>query len=361
MRDGGDVVLFQGVEHHHLVDAVDELRAQRLAHHVHHRVLDVLVEALGGEGLHGVGAEVGGHHQHGVAEVHGAAVAVGEAAVLQHLQEDVEHVRVGFLDFVEQNQGVRSAAHPLGELAALLVADVARRGADQARHRVLFHVFGHVHPHQRVFAVEQRFGQRPAQLRFADAGGAEEQEAAVRALRIREAGAGAAHRLGHRRHRLVLADHAGVQVFLQAQQFLAFAAEQLGHRHARPLGDDLRHFRIGDAVAQQHRVAIARRGRVAQLAFQSRNAPVLQFRHLGQVAGPARRLELQARRVQGFLDLLRALHAGLLRRPDLVQIGVFLLQAGDGLLEVLPPLGGGLVGFALQRFEFDFALDELPL
>ena len=349
------------MEHHHLVDAVDELRAQRLAHHLHHRVLNVLVQALGGERLHGVRAEVGRHHQHGVAEVHGAPVAVGEAAVLQHLQEDVEHVRVRFLDFVEQNQRVRSPPHPLGELAAFLVAHITRRGADQARHGVLLHVFGHVHPHQRILAVEQHLGQRPAQLRFADAGGAEEQEAAVRTLGVRQAGAGATHRLGHRRHRFVLSHHAGVQVFFQPQQLFAFAAEQLGHRHAGPLGDDLRHFRIGDAVAQQHGVALAQRGGLGQLAFQGGDASVLELRHLGQVAGPARRLELQARRVQGFLDLLGALHAGFLRRPNLVEVGVFLLQGGDGPLEIPAPFGRGLVGFALQRFEFDLALDELAL
>ena len=34
-------------------------------------------------------------------EVHGAALAVGQPAVVEHLQQDVEHVGVGLLDLVE--------------------------------------------------------------------------------------------------------------------------------------------------------------------------------------------------------------------------------------------------------------------
>ena len=66
--------------------------------------------------------------------------------------------------------------------------------------------------------AEQRLGQRPGQLGLADAGRAEEQEAADRPVRVAQPGAGAAHRLGDRRDRLVLADDPLVQVLLQAQQ-----------------------------------------------------------------------------------------------------------------------------------------------
>ena len=66
-----------------------------------------------------------------------AALGVGQPAVLEHLQQRVEDVRVRLLDLVEQHDGERLAAHLLGELAALLVADVAGRRAEQPRHRVL--------------------------------------------------------------------------------------------------------------------------------------------------------------------------------------------------------------------------------
>ena len=66
------------------------------------------------------------HHQHCVGEVDRATLPVGEAAVVEHLEQHVEDVGVGLLDFVEQDQRVRPAPDGFGELAALVVADVAR-------------------------------------------------------------------------------------------------------------------------------------------------------------------------------------------------------------------------------------------
>ena len=46
--------------------------------------------------------------------------------VLEDLQEDVEDVRVRLLDLVEEQHRVGLAPHGLGQLAALVVADVSR-------------------------------------------------------------------------------------------------------------------------------------------------------------------------------------------------------------------------------------------
>jgi hypothetical protein len=67
---------------------------------------------------------------------HDATLAVGETTVFQDLQERVEHVRVSLLDLVEQDHGERPAPHLLGQLATLVVPDVAGRRTHQPRHRV---------------------------------------------------------------------------------------------------------------------------------------------------------------------------------------------------------------------------------
>ena len=48
-----------------------------------------------------VGAEVRGHDHHGVLEVNRASLCVGEAPVVENLQQDVEDVCVRLLDLVE--------------------------------------------------------------------------------------------------------------------------------------------------------------------------------------------------------------------------------------------------------------------
>ena len=127
---------------------------------------------------------------------------VREAAVVEHLQQDVEHVRMRLLDLVEQHHLIGPAAHRFGERAALLVAHIAGRRADEPGDRVLLHVFRHVEAHQRRLVVEQERRQRLGQLGLADACGAEEHERAHRPVRILQAGAGAAHRGRDRVHGL---------------------------------------------------------------------------------------------------------------------------------------------------------------
>ena len=176
------------MEHHRLIHPVDELGPEVLADHLHHSVFHGVVIALAGHALDQIGAQVGGHHHHRVAEVHGPALTVGEAAVLEHLQQDVEDVRMGFLHLVEQQHGVRFTPHRLGEVAALFVAHVTRGRADQPGHGVLLHELGHIDAHHGLLGIEQEPGQSLAKLGLAHPGGAQEQEAAVRAVGVGEPG-----------------------------------------------------------------------------------------------------------------------------------------------------------------------------
>ena len=176
-----------------VVQTVQELRAELLLQFGADLVLHALVAGLvvGTQVEARVGGlgdvsrtEVGGQDDDGVLEVHLAALTVGQVAVIEHLQQRVEDVWMSLFDLVEQHHGERLAAHLFGELAALLVADVSRRRAEEPRSRILLGELGHVHANQRVLIVEQEFGERLGQLGLADAGGAGEDERTGRALRV---------------------------------------------------------------------------------------------------------------------------------------------------------------------------------
>src|SRR3954449_10373242 len=92
----------------------------------------------------------------------------------------------------------------LGQLAALVEADVSRRRADQPADVVPLHELAHVDLDERVLAAEHELGERLGKLRLPDAGRAEEDERADWALRILEACPGTAHRAGDRLDRFVL-------------------------------------------------------------------------------------------------------------------------------------------------------------
>ena len=121
------------------------------------------------------------------------ALPVGQPAIVEHLQEHIENIRMRLFDLVEEHDLVGPAPHSFRQRAALLVSDIARRRADQARNRMLFHVFRHVDADQRIFIVEQIFRQRLGQFGLSDARRAEEHERTDRTVRILQARARAPH------------------------------------------------------------------------------------------------------------------------------------------------------------------------
>ncbi len=196
------------------------------------------------------GAEVGRHDDHGVLEVHRTALGVGQPPVLQDLEQRVEDVGVGLLDLVEEHHRERLASHGLGELAALVVPDVARRRPDEARHGVLLHVLAHVELDERALVTEEELGERLGGLGLPHARRAEEDERARRALRVLEAGTRPADRLGHGLDRGVLADDALVELVLHAQELRRLLFGQLVDGDAGPEGEHLGDRLLVDLVEE---------------------------------------------------------------------------------------------------------------
>src|SRR5690606_28329514 len=160
-----------------VVEAVDELGLEGLPHELEHRLLLRVPGELGVD--EELAAQVRREDEDRVLEVDRPPLAVGEPAVVEHLEQDVEDLGMRLLHLVEEDDGVRAAADRLRELAALLVADVAGGRADESRDRVLLAVLRHVDAHERLLVVEEVVGERLRELRLADAGRAEEEEGAL--------------------------------------------------------------------------------------------------------------------------------------------------------------------------------------
>src|SRR4051812_38072442 len=332
LDDRLDLLLLQLVEHDHVVDAVEELGPEDLLQLSHDPVLHVVVRDAGlvvrdGEPERRVAsdllrADVRRHDHDRVTEVDRPPLRVRQAPVLQDLQEDVEDVRVRLLDLVEQEHAVRLAAHGLGELAALVVADVARRRADQARDGVLLHVLRHVDAHHRVLVAEEELRERPRQLRLAHARRAEEDEGAGRPLRVLEARARAADRLRDDLDGGVLADDALVELLLHAHELLRLGLGELEHRDAGPHGDD-----VGDLLLAD--------GGTLGVAL----APLPLLLELALLVG---QLALGVAEVRGLLELLR-LDRGLLGAAGFLDLLLELPVHGRGGHRLDAHARGGLV------------------
>ncbi len=65
-------------------------------------------------------------------EVHHPALAVGETTIVQELEENIEHIWMGFLYFVEKYHRIGPSTHRFGELTAFFIPHISRRGANEA-------------------------------------------------------------------------------------------------------------------------------------------------------------------------------------------------------------------------------------
>src|SRR5581483_8536740 len=124
-------------------------------------------------------------------------------------------IRVRLFNFVEQQNRVRVAVDRVGQQAALIEADVAGRGADQARDGVLLHVFAHVEA-QELDAHD--FRELFRQLGLAHAGGAGEEKTADRFFRMAQPRARELDRARQRIDRGVLAEDDELQIAVEVLQ-----------------------------------------------------------------------------------------------------------------------------------------------
>lgn len=108
-----NLTAFQGGEHEDIVNAVDKLRPQSgdggtgrrdagLGEGSHQAFASGFAAVAHSLGIF-TGEEVGGHDDNRVLEIDRATLIVGQAAVVKHLQEDVEHIGVRLFDFVEEH------------------------------------------------------------------------------------------------------------------------------------------------------------------------------------------------------------------------------------------------------------------
>ena len=177
------------------------------------------------------GAGVAGHDDDRVAEVHEAPVAIGESALVEHLQQQVEDIAVGLLYLIEQNDRVGLAAYSLRQLSTLLVAHIARRRTDESADIERLSVLRHVHPDECVSRPEHKLSQLLGQIGLAHAGGPEEHEGADGVVRVFQSHAVALYGAHHLVDGLVLSYDAVLQLLCHALQTYALALSHSLHGH----------------------------------------------------------------------------------------------------------------------------------
>ncbi|GBC78646.1 hypothetical protein HRbin08_02142 [bacterium HR08] len=368
LHDALQMLLRQRVEDDDLIHAIQELGAEGPPQFREHGFFHPFVALPRSAAMFQdqMTPDVRRHDDDRVLEVHRPAMTVGQPPVVEDLQEDIEDIPMRFLQLVEEDDRIGATTHGFGELPPLLVADVSGRRTDQASHRVLLHVLGHINPDQRALVVEEALGERAGQLRLPHARGTEEDEASDRTIRVFQSRARAADGLGDRAHRLLLTDDATMELLLQAQQLLDLPLQQAAHGDARPTAHDLSDVLLVHLFLEQARATMPRRQvgelrlLLPHLLLQLDQTPIAQLgraveviRALGLLNEDLRLLDLLPQLARAGQDLLLLLPL----RAEPIRPHA---QLGQLILDLAQPLARGRIGLALQALALDLQLHDPP-
>ena len=124
------------MEYHDLINSVDKLRLKEALHLLHnltfHLIITLLLRLGRAESQifrvdDTLRTGIRGHNQNGILKAHFSALRIRDMAIVEHLQQNIEHVWMCLLNLIKQHDRVRRSAHLLAELPAFLKAYIPRR------------------------------------------------------------------------------------------------------------------------------------------------------------------------------------------------------------------------------------------
>src|SRR5258707_883847 len=121
-----DVFPFQGVKDNHVIEAVEEIRGEGTVQCALDRTLHVLLVTLllcfagktdsASKIFQVAYTDVGGHDDDRIPEINPSSQSIRQDPVIQHLQQNIEHIRVCLFNFVQQHNAVGLPSHFFREL-----------------------------------------------------------------------------------------------------------------------------------------------------------------------------------------------------------------------------------------------------
>src|SRR3990172_1381042 len=93
----------------------------------------ILLKSEGGVLFNDPRAEVGGHDDDRVPEVHLSAVVVGQISVIEDLQEHIKNIGVRLFYLIKEHHRVGPASDLFRKLTAFIISDISRRGPYEPR------------------------------------------------------------------------------------------------------------------------------------------------------------------------------------------------------------------------------------
>ena len=213
---------------------------------------------------------------------------------------------------------------------------------------MLLRVFTHVDAYQGTLVIELELSQCLSQLGLTNTSRAKEQEGTNRAVRVGDAGTGAADSVRDSYHCVFLTDEAGTDALLHFEQLLGLTLHHATCRNTGPGGNHLGNIVGGDLFGDHGFVLGVVLGALCffQLSLLCGNFAVEQAGCLGEVAFTLCHLCAGTQLVNLSLEVTHAVQASLLGLPTSVEGVELFLLVSHVLAQRFQTLHGCGVGFA---------------
>jgi hypothetical protein len=325
--------------------------------------------------------KVARHDDDGVTEVHDTALAIGQAAIVEDLQEKLHELPCGLFDFVDEHNRIGLATDVLGELATLVVTNIAGWCTDKACDGMLLRVLRTVDTNHRLRRVEENCGELQRKtvrymklhriMRITYSLGhkcltgtrrTSEQEARDRTGSVPQTTTAETNRVGDSLHRLGLTDDTLSQNLLHPQQLLLLRAHQASSRDAGPPSDDLSNLVWSDSVAACLGLLLLSFGfELRETVLQVGKGIVPKVGSCGQIVPTLSLVGLGLELVDlpaNVVDLLSTRLLSLVRRQERLEL---VINVGDGFAGDLETLLRGLVLLPFESVDLDLEFELAAL
>jgi hypothetical protein len=149
----------QTYEYHDLVNPIDEFGREMGLNGRHHHLSRLRLHWTFAHIIQENSTQVGCHDDHGISEIHNAALTICKSPIIQDLEEQRHEFPACFLDLVDEHYRIWFSADVFRELATLAVTNVAWGRANETTNRVLFGVFRAINTDHGIRRVEEKSGE----------------------------------------------------------------------------------------------------------------------------------------------------------------------------------------------------------
>ena len=271
---------------------------------------------------------------------------------------------MGLFNFIEQHHGIRPAPNRFGQISALFVTDITRRGTDKSGNRVFFHVLRHVDSDNGLVAVEYKFCQGFGQLGFPDTGRAHKNKRSDGPVGVLQTGACPPYGVGYCLHGFTLPDHVFVEACFHMDQLFSFAFKHFAYRYTGPAGNNFGHILIV-YLFFKHFAVLLKIGKFLIGLFQARlqfcGSPITDFCHFGQIAVSFSQLGFYTELLLLFFDFAYGLDQVFFILPMCFHLGQLGIHIGKIFVQFSQSVPGGRIGFFFERLTLNFGLSGFTL